>query len=238
MSYQERRWDARLAAGQVVGQALSLAGAVAPALPPKVAPAPLPAKPMPCSALHGLLGAVLDELDHAVLICAPSGRLLAYNRCARHQLAQHAHLGVVDDSLTLRQGDAQALSLAIRQAAQGRRRLLALGEGEQRQYLACIPLADTHQVLVMLGRERAYSPMAFEMFCAQHQLTHAERRVLQALLDGSRPVDMAEDFGVALSTVRTQVANIRAKLGAARIESLMQMAAGLPPIASLLGDGH
>jgi DNA-binding CsgD family transcriptional regulator len=181
---------------------------------------------------------VLDELDHAVMVCAPSGRLLAYNRCARHQLTQHAHLAVVDDNLTLRGADPHALSQAIRQAAEGRRRLLVLGEAEQRQYLACIPLAQTEQVLVMLGRERAYSPMAFEMFCAQHQLTHAERRVLQSLLDGNRPVDMADEFGVALSTVRTQVANIRAKLGAARIESLMQMAAGLPPIASLLGDGH
>jgi DNA-binding CsgD family transcriptional regulator len=192
-------------------------------------------KPVPCSALHGLLGAVLDELDHAVFLCAPTGRLLAYNRCAQHALGSHPYLSLNEDVLSLRGHEPQVLAQALRQATQGRRSLVAMGEGERRQYLACTPLGASGQVLVLLGRDRAYSTLAFELFCAQHALTHAERRVLLALVDGQRPADMAESFGVALSTVRTQVANIRAKLGAARIESLMHMAAGLPPLASLLG---
>ncbi len=229
MAFQDHHWDISPSLGSAQAAAVvSPAGATGRA-------APTIFEPLPCSALHGLLGAVLDELDHGVLICAPTGRLLAYNRCARHALAAHPHLVVQDHVLSLRHGDPQALVQALRQAAQGRRTMVPLSQGESRQYLACTPLSDQPQVLVMMGRERPFSALAFEMFCAQHHLTHAERRVLNGLIAGLRPADMADDFGVALSTVRTQVAHIRSKLGAARIESLLQMVAGLPPMASLLG---
>ena len=212
-------------------QTLQRAGGLG-AAPPNTPPPP---RSLPCTAMHGLLGSVLDELDQAVLICSPEARLVTHNRSARHALSGHRHLQMQGDVLVLRQPDQQPLWHALRLALRGKRNLLALGEGDARQYLACAPLSAPDQVLVLLGRERACSPLALEMFCAQHQLTHAERRVLQALIDGLRPADMAQDFGVALSTVRTQVATIRAKLGAERIESLMQMAAGLPPLAALLG---
>ncbi len=229
MGFREREWGLRPEMGPIQAMEGRLTAPFGAAGAPHAN-----LHPLPCSALHGLLGAVLDELDHGVLICAPNGRLLAYNRCARHALSSHPHLSLQQDGLSLR-GDPHALAQALLQAAQGRRSLVPMGEGAQRQYLACTPLGASGQVLVLLGRDRAYSTVAFEMFCAQHALTHAERRVLLALVDGQRPADMAESFGVALSTVRTQVANIRAKLGAARIESLMQMAAGLPPLATLLG---
>ncbi len=229
MGFREGEWGLR----PKLGLPLALDGRVPPH--GDAADGPAIFKPLPCSALHGLLGAVLDELDHAVLICASNGRLLAYNRCARHALGSHPHLSLNQDVLSLRGAESPLLTQALSQAALGRRSLVPMGEGDQRQYLACTPLGPSGQVLVLLGRDRAYSTVAFEMFCAQHQLTHAERRVLLALVDGQRPAEMADAFGVALSTVRTQVANIRAKLGAARIESLMQMAAGLPPLATLLG---
>jgi DNA-binding CsgD family transcriptional regulator len=229
MGFREGEWDMR----PNLGQAQALDGRINTHA--DAADGPAIFKPLPCSALHGLLGAVLDELDHGVLICASNGRLLAYNRCARHALGKHPHLSLNQDVLSLRGAESPLLTQALSQAALGRRSLVPMGEGDQRQYLACTPLGASGQVLVLLGRDRAYSTLAFEMFCAQHQLTHAERRVLLALVDGQRPADMADGFGVALSTVRTQVANIRAKLGAARIESLMQMAAGLPPLATLLG---
>jgi DNA-binding CsgD family transcriptional regulator len=230
MGFREREWGLRPEMGPVQAMEGRLTAPFGAAGAPHAN-----LHPLPCSALHGLLGAVLDELDHAVLICAPTGRLLAYNRCAHHTLGSHPHLSLHDEVLSLRGTDPLLWAQALRQAGQGRRSLVPMGEGAQRQYLACTPLGASGQVLVLLGRDRAYSTLAFEMFCAQHALTHAERRVLLALVDGQRPADMAESFGVALSTVRTQVANIRAKLGAARIESLMQMAAGLPPLATLLG---
>jgi DNA-binding CsgD family transcriptional regulator len=240
MAFQELQWDTRDSRdAREPRPALGAVPAAAGVGPGGVLGIPIPPlfEPLPCSALHGLLGAVLDELDHGVLICAPNGRLLAYNRCARHALFSHPHVVVQDQVLGLRHGDPQALPQALRQASQGRRTLLPLSQGDARQYLACTPLGDQAQVLVMMGREQPYSPLAFEMFCAQHHLTHAERRVLNALMAGLRPADMATDFGVALSTVRTQVAHIRSKLGADRIESLLQMVAGLPPMASLLGTG-
>jgi len=212
--------------------------APSPTLGRKAMP-PLVAEPHTCSSLHGLLGAVLDELDHGVLICEASGLVLAYNRCARQQLAQHPQLVLKGRQLQVGDGDHQGLQQAIKMATQGRRSLVALGDGSQRRYLGCSPLGPTGLALLLMGQTRGYSPVAFEMFCAQHQLTHAERRVLMGLIDGQRPVDMADAHGVALSTVRTQVAHIRAKLGAGRIEDLMQMAAGLPPLGSLLaGTAH
>ena len=52
-----------------------------------------------------------------------------------------------------------------------------------------------------------------EMLCHLHDITSAEKRVLDWLLDG-RPVEgMAAQFGVKVSTVPSQVAALRAKLG-------------------------
>jgi hypothetical protein len=58
--------------------------------------------------------------------------------------------------------------------------------------------------------------------------------VLIALCDGASPSDIAQANGVAISTVRTQIANIRAKTGSDSIRSLIHQVAVLPPLVGTL----
>ena len=54
--------------------------------------------------------------------------------------------------------------------------------------------------------------------------------MLQALCDGLRPKDAARQFGVAVSTIRTQISSIRTKTQTASIRDLVFRVTTLPPI--------
>src|SRR5690349_12095410 len=76
-------------------------------------------------------------------------------------------------------------------------------------------------VLLLLGRREPCSAIGLELFGTAHGLTLAERRVLAALLRDASPREVAAEHGVALSTIRTQILSLRAKLGARSIEGLL-----------------
>jgi DNA-binding CsgD family transcriptional regulator len=58
--------------------------------------------------------------------------------------------------------------------------------------------------------------------------------VLEHLCTGQDPTDIAEQLGVAISTVRTQVSSIRQKTGASNIRELVRKVAVLPPLLNAL----
>ena len=60
------------------------------------------------------------------------------------------------------------------------------------------------------------------------------RSVLEALLAGRRPGDIAQAKGVKLSTVRTQIGQLRLKCGAHSIRELLDRVAALPPMMAVV----
>ena len=58
--------------------------------------------------------------------------------------------------------------------------------------------------------------------------------MLTGLCDGLSPAELAELHGVAISTVRSQIANIRAKTRTGNIRDLIQQVAVLPPLVGAL----
>ena len=54
------------------------------------------------------------------------------------------------------------------------------------------------------------------------------------LCKGLQPADIARLQGVAISTVRTQIASLRHKTGAATVADLVHHIARLPPVCSAL----
>lgn len=62
---------------------------------------------------------------------------------------------------------------------------------------------------------------------ARYRLTRAETRVLQGILDGRRPAEIALAAGVSLETVRSQLKSIYGKTGVNRQSALVRLAAGL-----------
>ena len=94
------------------------------------------------------------------------------------------------------------------------------------------------QVLVMLGRREPCSALGLELLASSYGLTLAETRVLAALTHKATPREIAAQNAVAMSTVRTQISSIRAKLDVRSIEGVLLRAAEVPPMASALRMAH
>lgn len=185
-----------------------------------------------------MLQALFDQIGSGLIVCDAEGRIQLANRAAQAELRSarllHDAGGTLQRTATA-DGD---LAHALRQAAlRGRRSLVRLLAGGDRLHVSTLPLAgDTGPlVLVVLGRRRACSELELELLAASYGLTHAERRVLAGLMQEERPSEIAERHAVKLSTVRTQISSIRAKLGTRSVEGLLLRAAEVPAMPPVLG---
>lgn len=192
---------------------------------------------------------VLDAFDHGVLLVDVHLRCVHANQSARAWLRQPQPLRVERGQvLALSLPDTQLLAAAVRDAASRRlRRMLHLGEGAQRVALSVVPLPlgwgqaapagsvrHAAQAMVMLPRQRLCEPLSLHGFARDHGLSPHERTVLEFLCHGLQPSEIAERQAVALSTVRTQIASVRQKVGAASVADLLQRVAQLPPVCGTL----
>lgn len=183
---------------------------------------------------------VLEQLDAGVLVCAENCQLVVANDAGRRELMRRRPLDVdVSGSLSV-SGEIPSKTMsfrsAVRAAAQcGRRQLLELRDGSERLMVAITPLGcHTSLALVLLGRRLTAAELALEMFGTLFALTQSERLVLIALLGGERIDSVAKNRGVTIATVRTQVSSLRAKLGVRRIDDVIRLVAGLPPMCGAL----
>lgn len=114
----------------------------------------------------------------------------------------------------------------------------ALGQAERRRPVAVVPLQPAAcrpdaVAMLVLGVGAQPDGLAQQLFCRLHRLTPVESQVLAALAalaDGLNSVQIAQQSGVAISTVRTQLGTIRTKSDAASLRQLMQQVACLPPL--------
>jgi DNA-binding CsgD family transcriptional regulator len=185
------------------------------------------------------MGLVLDEMDHGVLVLNGAGRVIHSNLAARRSLDEGHPLRLDGPQLrAVDSKDAAQLADALRSAEHdGRRCLLRLGSGAARANVVVVPLnrgVSQAAVLLVLERRQICGELAAQWFALRYGLTPTETEVLKALSAGSRPADVAERQGVAISTVRTQIQSIRAKSGADSIGELLRQLAMLPPLMSAL----
>lgn len=181
---------------------------------------------------------LLDQLGSGLVVCDADARMLMANRAARNELLTGRLLQAAGGLLRRAPAAAGELAAAIRLAAdKGRRSLVRLTAGDDRLHLSVLPLHDDRErlALVVLGRRRACSDLELELLARSYGLTHAERRVLAALMQEARPSEIAERHAVKLSTVRTQICSIRAKLGTRSVEGLLLRAAEVPAMPPALG---
>lgn len=183
---------------------------------------------------------ILEELDTGVIVCSETGRLALANNVARRELRMGQPLAVDDTGLLYLAEEAQGAlrqwQAALRAATLSRhRQMLALSDGPQRLMVSVMPLGRQGRwALVMLGRRQPAPDLAVEMLGSLYALTSAEQRVLVGLLAGQRVEAIACERGVTVATLRSQVGSLREKLGAGRLEDLVRLAAGLPPMSSVL----
>jgi len=217
---------------------------------------PNPAAPHAASLLARWLAPALDQVGRGMLLVTETGRVLHANRLAHANLEGNAALVLEHGHLRGRTA-AEALPLAEALAnagLRGLRRLLTLGPGPRPLTVAVLPLdspadgdADDEAansapraVLVSLPQGRGagsgaqVQDLALSCYARQHGFTAAETAVLQALLEGQTPIDIARAKGVQLSTVRTQIGQLRVKTGARSIRDLLDRVATLPPMMAVL----
>ena len=182
--------------------------------------------------------ALFDQIGSGLVVCDGDGHIRMANRAARAEL--HAARLLHDNGGLLQRAAAAEgeLATALRAAAtKGRRSLVRLVAGSDRLHVSTLPLAGDlgPLVLVVLGRRRACSELELELLAGSYGLTQAERRVLGGLIQEERPSEIAERHAVKLSTVRTQISSIRAKLGTRSVEGLLLRAAEVPAMPPALG---
>jgi DNA-binding CsgD family transcriptional regulator len=68
-----------------------------------------------------------------------------------------------------------------------------------------------------------------EAIAAVYELTAAETRVLERLISGRTPAEIADDLGSGMPTVRSHLSNLFAKTGTTRQADLIRLAAALSP---------
>jgi DNA-binding CsgD family transcriptional regulator len=190
------------------------------------------------------LALMLDEIDYGMLLLADESNVLHANHVARSELDAAHPLQLLGRQLRVRHApDLGPLRTALADAVKrGLRRLVTLGQGEQRITLAVVPLAGTAAsegdrgplTLLVFGKRRVCPALSAHWFARSHGLTPAETRVLAALCDGQAPNVIAKTQSVAMSTVRSQIGAIRAKTGAAGIRALVRQVAVLPPLVNAL----
>lgn len=188
------------------------------------------------SALDAVINTLLDELDYGVIVTAAQGRVAYCNRAAQMLLQDGGIVAMGDHRLhAVHACDRPALSDALAGAERGLRRLVTLGEPDDRVAVALVPLrtATPHTVLIF-GRRRLCERLSLQWFARAHGLTPAESAVLELLSEGRDPREVAQVHEVGMATVRTQVKDIRDKTGASSIRSLMHQVALLPPMVCSL----
>jgi DNA-binding CsgD family transcriptional regulator len=189
----------------------------------------------PVTPLGTLLARALDEVDFGVMLVAEDGEVLHLNHRARHALHEHHGLQVVGRRLCTsdRRSVAHLQHALFDATRRGLRRLVTLGQGDDRQLAALVPV-EAGVAALLLGRTRVCEDLSLQCFARTHELTPAETRVLAALGRGSTPADIAHEQGVKISTVRTQITAIRQKTGTSTIGALVRLVASLPPMVGVL----
>jgi len=187
------------------------------------------------------LAAVFDEIDYGLILLSADGHVVHLNQAARVELDGTHPLQLQGTEIRARRTqDDPALADAMDAARRGLRRMLALGGPKLAANVAVVPLAGPcgagtgTATLLILGKREVCEALSVEGFARCHRLTGAETRVLIELCRGAPPGEIASELGVAVSTVRTQIGNLRLKTGAASIRALVRQVAVLPPLVSVL----
>lgn len=187
----------------------------------------------------GALMRILDLLDYGVMVADVFGRVRFANRAALRDCAAHPSLRLLGGEVHARRDDEErTLRKALAAARAGRRTLLTFRTGDALISLAVVPLDDltpgSDDALLVLGRRQACEPLSVELFAREHRLTVAETTVLRRLSSGLPPGEIAQEAGVALSTVRTHISSIRSKIGTRSVAELVRLVTALPPIVPVV----
>ncbi len=191
---------------------------------------------------------VLDSLSVAVFVVGLGQRLITCNAAAEDMLSNANFVKLSQGALKAQKlGDvASAFELAIERATKGDTSIgisgigvPMLGVDGDRAAAYVLPIGGKEirgdlgdgYAAIFVARRGEQQPMAIEILRTVFDLTPAEARISTLVAKGFGPAVIAESLGVSLSTVRTHLAHIFSKTGAADQLALSSVVnALLPPI--------
>lgn len=194
-----------------------------PDLPVPTVAGPLPVAPrLAPAAAPSALEAVVEHLDEPWLGLDADGRLLAANRAAR-RLLDTADLLKVDRTRVVPVAPRLQFGWrdALAEVRAGRRRMLWSGDSEARSILMQ-PGCETVPVILRVGDDAIGRLRRLWAFAHAIGLSAQETRVLEGLVAGDGPAEIAARHEVAIATVRTQV---RGVLGKAQVRGMRELLA-------------
>ncbi len=188
----------------------------------------------------------LDRLGYGIVVLDERLRVALANALAREVLAGAGELGIRQSRLVARSGAlARSLDKALAAAVGGAGPATALRVTRTRGgqlVLWCValpassPLADGERpgVLVILRDAQACATLSPEDLQALYGLTRAEAHLALALSQGETLAVIAAKRGVKISTVRTQLLAVLAKMGLHRQSDITRTLASLAaPVRAL-----
>jgi PAS domain-containing protein len=195
--------------------------------------------------------AALDRLPFGVVIADATGRALSVNRAAAEMAAANDGLLLRDGRLaTARTGETAALARHVAEAVQtagcrnghgGGALLVPRPSGRRPFALLIAPLSPevalgtphrTPAALILITDLDSRPELLGRRLVDLFGLTPAEACLAVALAGGKRLEDVAEERGVRMSTLRTQLRAILDKTGTRRQPDLMRLIVGLPAVRS------
>lgn len=187
---------------------------------------------------HTTLQGMLDLVPYGMVLVAPDGTVQFANRYARREFDAQSPICLQGRLVHARQPqDVELLRQAlVRASCKGRQGLMRLGSGGLRQTVVAItPVGDaqpdgSRAAMLIFSKREVCEELSADAFGREFGLTWAEVRVLKQLIAGLSPVEAAASQGVAISTMRTQIASIRDKTSASDIVALLRTVSLLPPL--------
>jgi DNA-binding CsgD family transcriptional regulator len=187
-----------------------------------------------------LLRCVIEHVDYGLaLINIATRKLRLANQPALIAMsAESGHssgLCVIDGHVqAVCAQDERAFERILTLARTGVRDLLNVSKESSRCTVAVVPLTgpvDGGHALMIFAKPRLCDASAMALFARACDLTAAESSVLAAVCEGMRPHEVAQQHGVQVSTVRSQLLSIRQKTRSGSIRELVQTVSLLPPMA-------
>lgn len=200
------------------------------------------AAPLPLSR-GDMLAKVLDEIDYGLLLVNAQGVMTYANQLGMKEVLGGALRLAQGQVLTRGAGDQAAFAAALAGALRGLRRMITLGHDADAVSVAFTPMqpgpdeCGEPMALLLIGKRQGNETLSLDFYARSSGLTNAETQVLRQMSQGDKPLDIAKGQGVAISTVRSHIKNIRLKTQTGSIRELLGRVAVLPPIAPVIKVG-
>ncbi len=183
----------------------------------------------------------MDALSLAILIVDEHGAVKYINTCAKDLLNTKIHsLTIKDDYLSaINFSDKSKLSAFITAATSQEeiRSAMFLHDEEVRQvFITPLPSTSsfiqnvTMPLALILITEPNETLSELQLMGKLYDLSPAELRVASALLAGKSPGEYANEVGLTLHTVRSQLKNLFSKTYTRRQSELVALLSKLPPL--------